>query len=67
MASVGMFLADSLLEQLVQSVAAAIWERPELAPLRDPVQQALAGKRFKALSRKAWEALADRNDLPAFF
>ena len=58
-----MFLADTLLSKLIE----AIWKRPELSRLREPIEAALRGDEFKQLTRDAFQTYADRTQqqLPA--
>ncbi len=63
------FVLDAVLEQLVQSLAQAIWNRPELSRLREPIEAALQGNEFKQLARDAFTQFADQTTttLPEFF
>ncbi len=64
-----MSIANPILEQIVQSLASAVWKRPELTRFRQPIQKALEGKQFKQLTEEAFTTLAERSrgDLPDFF
>ena len=64
-----MILTDSLLDLLVQSIAAAVWNRPELTRFREPIEVTLKGDPFKALTEKAFRDFSKNtgNDLPDFF
>ena len=53
-------LPDTLLEQITQSIAAAVWNRPELTWLREPVQKALDGNTFALLAQQAFERLRQK-------
>jgi hypothetical protein len=56
------FIADALLEQFIQTLAEKIWQRPELTPLREPLETALKGNEFKQLTQAALEKTP--SDLP---
>lgn len=61
------FLPSIFLDQFIQSLSTALWNRPELAPLREPIETALKGNEFKKLTQQAFEQFAQANALPRFF
>ncbi|MBK8028793.1 MAG: SUMF1/EgtB/PvdO family nonheme iron enzyme [Chloroflexi bacterium] len=62
-------LSDPITEQIVQSVAAAIWSRPELTRFREPIRSALRGDQFRRLTHDAVDTFAQAAQvvLPQFF
>jgi formylglycine-generating enzyme required for sulfatase activity/energy-coupling factor transporter ATP-binding protein EcfA2 len=62
-------LPSAITDLIQQSIAEALWRRPELKPLREPVESALNTGVFAALLRDAFEAMAARSsaELPQFF
>ena len=62
-------LPPAILDQIMQSIAAAVWQRPELAPLREPVEAALKADSFFKLVQDAFQQFADTSTtaLPQFF
>ncbi|MEQ8673155.1 MAG: SUMF1/EgtB/PvdO family nonheme iron enzyme [Aggregatilineales bacterium] len=47
----------SIQEQVIQSIAGAVWNRPEVSRIREPVQKALEGNAFKKLVSDALDQL----------
>ncbi len=64
-----MNLLPGLHELLIQSVITAIWKRPEVAPLREPIEAALKADAFSDLLKAAFNDFAERSqaELPKFF
>lgn len=62
-------LTDSLLDLMIQSIAAAAWQRPELKPLRETIEATLKGNVFRGLTTKAFKTFATYSQavLPQFF
>ncbi|MCD4687064.1 MAG: tetratricopeptide repeat protein, partial [Anaerolineae bacterium] len=65
-------IVGPLLEPLVQQIGQVVWNRPELAPVREKVVQALdvfKSDRFKRLTQEAFKEFeaASRAELPGFF
>ena len=59
-----MFLADAVLNTLIEKLTEAVWNRPELARLRRPIEAALRGDEFKRLTRDAFQTYTDRTRQP---
>jgi hypothetical protein len=57
-------IPQAIKDQIVQAFASAVWERPELSRVREPVQQALAGNEFKKLVGDALTQFADNTNAP---
>ena len=62
-------LPTAIIDQIVQAISKAVWERPELARLREPIEATLKAGSFKALTVQALQDLESRTvgDLPEFF
>ncbi|MBL8165976.1 MAG: ATP-binding protein [Anaerolineae bacterium] len=62
-------IAEAILEQVIQGLSAAVWKRPELTTLREPIEAALSSGAFKDLTTRAFSAFAERSaeTLPKFF
>lgn len=63
------FLTETIVGQIVQALITAVWNRPELARLREPIETALQGNEFKRLTEQAFRQLANASatTLPDFF
>ncbi|MBZ0307233.1 MAG: hypothetical protein K8I82_14290 [Anaerolineae bacterium] len=59
--------ASAVLEQVIQALTSALWKRPELAPLREPIEAALKGNEFRRLTQQAFQQLSESTALPGFF
>jgi formylglycine-generating enzyme required for sulfatase activity len=65
-----MALIPQAVQDLIQqSIVTAIWKRPEVAPLREPIESALQSGVFASLLQEAFTIFAERSqdELPEFF
>ncbi len=60
-------LPPAILDLIFQAVGEAAWNRPELAPLTEPIKQALTADTFRQLTKSAFQTFAENSDLPQFF
>ena len=56
-------ISDALFEQFINILTETVWKRPELEPLRQPIEGALQGNNFKVLTQRAFQQL-EQDTLP---
>jgi len=56
---------QAILDQIIQAVAQAAWNRPELAKLREPIEQALTADTFRQLTEHAFQLRRTQSRRPA--
>lgn len=63
-------LSETILEQIAQAIAEAVWKRPEFSKIREPIEQALTASSFQRLTGEVFAKAFDeqaRRDLPHLF
>ena len=53
-------IAESILEQIIQGIASAVWNRSKIKPLREQIESLLRGSRFKVFTREALESFQEQ-------
>jgi formylglycine-generating enzyme required for sulfatase activity len=62
-------IPSPIIDQIIQALTKAVWDRPELTRLREPIEGALQAGTFRHLTTQAFETFATQitSDLPQYF